>query len=111
MKFIESRAFTKTVGKYFPEEEYTRFRQFLLENPESGKIITGTGGFRKIRWIDSRRNKGKRGGIRIIYYYFISNKEILLFTIYNKNEANDLTYRVKKLMKQFIKEDINNEKT
>jgi mRNA-degrading endonuclease RelE of RelBE toxin-antitoxin system len=105
MKFIESSVFTKYIGKYLSAEEYSKLRRFLSEKPEAGDIIQGTGGFRKVRWIDSRRNKGKRGGTRIIYYYFLNNHEILFFTTYNKNETKDLSSQAKKAMKQFINEE------
>ena len=105
MRFIESVIFTKYIRKYLPDEEYAKLCQFLFEKPEAGNIIQGTGGFRKLRWTDAKRNKGKRGGIRIIYYYFLSDQEILFFNVYNKDEANDLSQQAKRTLKQFITEE------
>jgi hypothetical protein len=66
-------------------------QQALATNPEEGDLIPGADGIRKLRWRDSRRGKGKRGGLRIIYYCFLSDGEIWLLTLYGKDEASDLT--------------------
>ena len=63
----------------------------LAANPEAGDLIPGAGGIRKLRWRDSRRGKGKRGGLRIVYYVFLSDEELWLLTLYNKDEASDLS--------------------
>ncbi len=54
--------------------------------------MPGTGGFRKIRWEDSRRGNGKRGGLRVIYYYLTTDQQIWFFTLYDKNEATDFSH-------------------
>jgi len=64
--------------------------------------MPGTGGFRKARWADPRRGKGRRGGLRIIYYYFASDQQIWLMTVYDKDEAADLTVKEKKALKDAI---------
>lgn len=69
-------------------------------------MMPGTGGFRKVRWSDSRRGKGKRGGLRVIYYYLSTDSQIWFFTIYNKNEAVDLTTDEKKLLKQALEKEL-----
>ena len=66
-------------------------QEALAANPEEGDLIPGAGGIRKLRWRDSRRGKGKRGGLRIIYYCFLSDDEIWLLTLFDKDEASDLT--------------------
>jgi hypothetical protein len=71
----------------------------LLRNPEAGKVVAGTGGLRKLRWGDSRRGVGKRGGLRIWYCYLPDNGEIWFFTIYDKGEVEDLTPREKALLR------------
>ncbi|HGN0870302.1 hypothetical protein EC835_11512 [Providencia alcalifaciens] len=63
----------------------------LLKNPLCGDVIQHTGGLWKVRFSDSKRNKGKRGGTRIIYYWYLEKSQFLLFTIYGKNVADDLT--------------------
>jgi hypothetical protein len=57
-----------------------------MENPEAGDVIEGTGGLRKIRFADAKRGKGKRGGLRIIYYWWSVRKKFWLFTVYNKSK-------------------------
>jgi hypothetical protein len=64
--------------------------------------MPGTGGFRKIRWADVRRGKGRRGGLRVIYYHFKSDDQIWLITLYDKSEASDLTAKQKKALKQAL---------
>lgn len=73
-----------------------------MENPELGDVMPGTGGFRKVRWKDTRRGKGKRGGLRVIYYYLTADHQIWLFTLYDKDEATDLTTGEKKALKKAI---------
>ena len=68
--------------------------------------MPGTGGFRKLRWLDTRRGKGKRSGVRIIYYYLTSDHQIWLFTIYHKDEASDLTNEEKRMLKQAIQKEL-----
>ena len=100
MIFVETSLFTKLLGDYMDDDEYKRFQGYLMENPEIGDIITGTGGLRKIRW--SLDNKGKRGGIRIIYYWQASVDQLYLLTLYAKNEMADLSSNEKKALRQMI---------
>jgi hypothetical protein len=67
--------------------------------------MPGTGGFRKIRWADKRRGKGRRGGLRVIYYHFAADHQIWLMTFYGKNEAADLTPGEKKALKAAIESE------
>lgn len=73
-----------------------------MQNPQGGEVIPGTGGFRKLRWRDTRRRKGKRGGLRVIYYYFATDRQIWLITIYDKNEVQDLSPGEKRALKAAI---------
>lgn len=70
-------------------------------NPNSGDVIRGTGGLRKVRW--SLGNKGKRAGVRIIYYWQLKQNEIYLLTLYSKNEVTDLTSSEKKALIELVK--------
>jgi mRNA-degrading endonuclease RelE of RelBE toxin-antitoxin system len=67
MEFIEASAFTKYIYTYLTDDEYFGMQSFLFNHPESGKIIPGSGGLRKLRW--AMAGKGKSGGLRIIYYF------------------------------------------
>jgi hypothetical protein len=71
-----------------------------------GDLMPGTGGFRKVRWQDSRRGKGKRGGLRVIYDHLTADHQICFFTLYNKNEVTDLTPEEKKQLKQAIQTEL-----
>ncbi|MDP2152841.1 MAG: type II toxin-antitoxin system RelE/ParE family toxin [Methylotenera sp.] len=77
-----------------------------IQNPETGDIIEGTGGLRKIRFADAKRGKGKRGGLRVIYYWWSAGKQFWLFTIYNKDEKDDLKPAQKKILKELIKQEL-----
>lgn len=98
MEFIEAPVFTRHIADYLDDNSYRELQARLAENPEAGDVMPGTGGFRKIRWKDPRRGKGRRGGLRIIYFYFESQQQIWLMTLYDKSEAADLTAQQKKML-------------
>lgn len=100
MIFIETTIFTKLLASYLSDEEYRCFQEFLIENPSAGDVIQGTGGLRKIRW--SVGDKGKRGGVRIIYYFHMAKDHIYLMTLYAKNEVTDLSSDNKKTLRQLL---------
>jgi hypothetical protein len=102
MEFFEGPAFTRYVSSYLSDDEYRELQHRLASAPELGDVISGTGGFRKLRWSDSRRGKGRRGGLRVIYYYFQGEQQIWLMTLYDKSEASDLTPREKQALKSAI---------
>ena len=77
-----------------------------MDNPEAGDIIEGTGGLRKMRFADAKRGKGKRGGLRVIYYWWLAGKQFWLFAIYGKDEKDDLTPAQKKILKALIKQEL-----
>ena len=88
MEFIEATAFTKYVYDYLSDDEYLGLQSFLLLYPESGKVVPGSGGVRKIRW--AMTGKGKSDGVRVIYYFKRQDDEIWLLTIYSKNEVENI---------------------
>jgi len=100
--FLETPLFTRLLGDYLTDESYQELQRALMENPEMGDVMPGTGGFRKVRWQDARRGKGKRGGLRVIYYYLMADQQIWFFTLYEKGEATDLTADEKRLLKKAI---------
>jgi mRNA-degrading endonuclease RelE of RelBE toxin-antitoxin system len=102
MEFFEAPPFTRYLRDYLADEEYRRLQHLLAQNPELGNMMPGTGGFRKLRWADQRRGKGRRGGLRVIYYYFSSEKQIWLMTLYGKDEAIDLTVAEKSALRDAI---------
>jgi hypothetical protein len=82
----------------------------MLKDPEAGDVITGTGGLRKLRYGDATRGKGKRGGLRIIYYWWEPKKQFWLFTIYDKDELNDLSPKEKAMLKTLLKKELEERK-
>jgi hypothetical protein len=75
----------------------------LMKNPEAGDVIEGTGGLRKLRLSDRRRGKGKRGGLRVIYYWWRAGLQFWLYTPYDKDEMADLTPQQRKALKAMLK--------
>jgi len=104
--FKESPLFTRLLADYLTDDAYRSLQEALMENPELGDVMPGTGGFRKLRWPDSRRSKGKRGGLRVIYYYLMADFQIWFFTLYDKDEAVDLSTDEKRLLKQAIQQEL-----
>lgn len=96
--FIELNGFSKRRHALLPDDEFRALQETLVENPEAGDTIAGTGGFRKIRWY--RPGIGKRGGVRVIYYNVTKKGRIYLALLYPKNELDDLTEEQKKVLKQ-----------
>ena len=89
--FIELPPFDRYRKAYLDDDNYRALQLLLLTNPLAGDVIRHTGGLRKVRFKDARRGKGKRGGLRIIYYWWEEGSQCWLLTIYDKNEMNDLT--------------------
>jgi hypothetical protein len=78
---FETTTFTATVGHYLTDDEYRLLQSYMLEHPEVGDVMPRTGGFRKLRWFDERRGKGKRGGLRVIYYWLMNDRQFWMFAI------------------------------
>ncbi|MBN2495906.1 MAG: transcriptional regulator [Deltaproteobacteria bacterium] len=98
MEFIESSIFTRLVRHYLDELEYASLQWHLVQHPDAGDIIPGSGGLRKIRWPGS--GKGKRGGLRVIYYWRNQAGEIWLLTIYAKSEAVNIPMAVLRAIRE-----------
>jgi len=83
------------------DEEYAEMQVFLSHRPDAGNVIRGSGGIRKLRWAGSGR--GKRGGLRVIYYWWVARDRISLLLAYPKNEQDDLTAeQLKRLKNQLM---------
>lgn len=105
--FVELPPFERHRKDYLNDEAFTALQQELLAFPTAGDLIIGTGGLRKLRFADPRRGKGKRGGTRIIYYWWNGGSQFWLFTLYDKGELSDLTSEQRKLLAQMLEVEIN----
>lgn len=102
---VESLDFTELVVDYFGDDEgLLRLQSFLLEEPTAGAVISGTGSLRKLRWVDPRRGKGKRGGLRVIYLHLPEFERLLLVDVYGKDEQDDLSPQDRKEFKLLVDE-------
>ena len=104
--FIELPAFARYRADYLDEEGFRGLQNVLMANPEAGDVIEGTGGLRKIRYADAKRGKGKRGGLRVIYYWWLAGSQFWLFTLYNKDEMADMSAKDKRALKDLIKKEL-----
>ena len=86
--------------EYLDDEEYSKLQNHLNERPESGVIVPGSGGVRKLRWRGEGR--GKRGGLRIIYYLRLARGQIWMLTTYGKNVQENIPAHLLKAMKEVI---------
>jgi hypothetical protein len=90
----ETHSFTRLAAKIWSEEERAELIDYIAHNPEAGSVIPGTGGVRKLRW--GAAGSGKRGGARVVYFYYRSDTPLYLLLAYAKAQASDLTADEKK---------------
>lgn len=89
MVFIETSYFTARLHQWLDDSAYAAMQSYLSANPEAGVLIQATGGLRKLRWAAS--GKGKRGGVRVIYYYLTADDQIRMLLLYAKSHQSDLS--------------------
>jgi hypothetical protein len=100
MEFVETSIFTQRITKLLMDDEYQDLQAVLAENPKAGEVIPGAGGLRKIRWRTAGR--GKRGGLRIIYYCWSEERLYMIFA-YDKTEQSGLTPEQLKVLRAYVK--------
>ena len=98
--FIETKLFSRLVGDYLAEDEYAALQQALADDPERGAVVRGSGGVRKVRW--AQRGRGKRGGVRVIYYVKTHEGVIWMLTIYAKNEEQTIPAHLLRKIKEEV---------
>ena len=103
MLLIETPIFTRRIQQWLSDEQYRLLQQQLVAKPDTGRVIPGSGGLRKMRWSVSGR--GKRGGVRIIYYWAVAREHILMLFVYPKNEQDDLTPTQLRALRHTIDEE------
>ena len=104
--FVELPAFAKYRADYLDDEGFRGLQQAMLKNPEAGDVIEGTGGLRKLRHGDPRRGKGKRGGLRVIYYWWDGGRQFWLYTLYDKDEMENLSADEKTELRGLLKAEL-----
>lgn len=97
MVFIETLVFTRQVRELLSDEEYAEFQWFLMDHPQAGDVIEGTGELRKVRW--RQGGSGKSGGVRVIYYVVGEAGQLRMLLIYRKGVQDDLTPEQRKALK------------
>jgi len=95
--------FTRRITEALPDDEYRLVQEALLRRPAQGDLIEGTGGIRKLRWREERR--GKRGGLRLIYYWHVEREIILMLFLYRKSDQKDLTADQKRILATVVRQE------
>ena len=103
MRFVETPVFTASVRRHLDDEQYRALQLALLLRPEQGPLIPGGGGLRKIRW--GAEGRGKRGGVRLIYYWAVEDHVCYMLYAYAKNEQGDLTPAQIKTLARLVREE------
>lgn len=103
MRFIETNVFTRKITSFVSDDEYRLLQEALLRRPGQGVLIKGSGGVRKLRWGDETR--GKRGGIRVIYYWHVERELFLMLYVYSKAEQKDLSVAQVAALAKVVREE------
>jgi hypothetical protein len=85
------------------DDAYREMEEHLVEHPDSGAMIKGTGGIRKLRW--AGEGQGKSGGVRVIYYWAVAKDRILLLFMYPKSERDDLSFEERKVLRKIVEQE------
>ena len=104
--FVELPAFERYRSHYLDDEAFLSLQNLLMKRPDAGDPIQDTGGLRKLRFADARRGKGKRGGLRVIYYWWVAGLQFWLFTLYDKDEMSDLSPQERRALRTMIKAEL-----
>jgi hypothetical protein len=101
--FVETPVFTSLLRKALDDEAYRALQITLLLRPEQGALISGSGGLRKIRW--GVEGRGKRGGLRVIYFWEKARATCYMLFLYQKNEQGDLTSAQMRTLARLVREE------
>lgn len=104
MRFVETPVFTKRVKDLLPDEDYRTLQAALLLRPEQGALIKGSGGLRKVRW--APKGIGKRGGVRVIYYWRPDEQAFYMLFAYAKTAQEDLTRDQLRVLARIVREEL-----
>jgi hypothetical protein len=101
--FVETTEFSEWQPRFLPGSAYAELQKALVAHPQKGSVMPGCGGLRKLRIADRKRQKGKRGGARVIYRYIPEVDQFLMLDIYSKGEKEDLTPAEKKDLRELAR--------
>ena len=101
--FIETKLFSRMLADYLTDDEYALLQNALAESPDQGALVPGSGGVRKVRW--AQPGRGKRGGIRVVYYAKSREGVIWMLTIYAKNEVENIPTNVLRRIREELHND------
>ena len=103
MRFVETPVFTTAVHRHLDDERYRQLQMALMLRPEQGPVISGAGGLRKVRW--APRGIGKRGGLRVIYYWAVREQAFYMLYVYAKSDQGDLTPMQTRQLGRLVREE------
>ncbi len=103
MLIVETSVFTKQVLKLLTDDEYRLMQAVLVNRPDDGPVISGSGGLRKMRW--GLRGRGKRAGVRVIYYRAVEQEQLLMLLMYPKNERDELSPSQLRILRKIVEEE------
>jgi hypothetical protein len=101
-EFIETPLFTKEASRYLDDDNFQGLQAYLDKHPDAGDVVRGTGGVRKLRW--GATGRGKRGGLRVIYFLRVRQEQIWLLTLYGKNVRDNIPANVLSAMRKEIED-------
>ena len=104
MRFVETPVFSKRVKALLPDEDYRALQIALLLRPEQGPLMKGGAGLRKVRW--APRGVGKRGGVRVIYFWRPVDQVFYMLFAYAKTEQEDLTPDQLRVLARVVREEL-----
>ncbi len=100
MRLFTTKTFERAIHKLMSKNQRMEMEAAIVANPRGAPLIRDTGGIRKLRWAGSGR--GKRGGMRVIYFYHAGPEAIYLLTAYAKADREDLSPADKKVLSQLV---------
>ncbi len=104
MTFYETDIFTARIVDLISDDSYAELQSVLITDPEAGDLLPRSRGLRKIRWRSG--GKGKRGGIRVIYY-LVHREEIFMLYAYPKNERENISQSQAAKLRDLVEHHLN----